>query len=153
MLDGEIVSSTAIRQALAAGDIGRANAMLGRPFRLQGKVVAGSHRGTELGFPTANLDMADNLALPADGVYAARVQLGGRSLPSAVFIGRRPTFGGIERIVEVHVMEFTGDLYGQQLKTDIMARIRGELKFADSQSLKNQIERDLALVSRELAAN
>ena len=151
MLNGEIVSSTAIRQALSAGDIDRANAMLGRPFSLQGEVVKGSHRGTELGFPTANLDIPENISLPADGVYAARVQLGAKSLPAAVFIGRRPTFGGIERIVEAHIMDYTGNLYGRRLKTDIISRMRGELKFENIEALKSQIERDVTLIRQKLA--
>ena len=149
---GEIISSTAIRQDLAAGDITRANAMLGRTFSLEGCVVTGDGRGAELGFPTANLDLDPAQALPADGVYATLSHFGGQSFPAATFIGTRPTFDGVERIVEAHVLDYTGDLYRRELRIDIIERLRPERKFHDAESLKAQIAKDVKEVRRKLAA-
>jgi len=151
-LDGEIVSSTAVRGALAAGDMRKANAMLGRPFSLREKVVAGSGRGRELGFATANLETDSSQALPADGVYAAQTSIADIKYDAAVFIGRRPTFGGLERIVEVHLLDFTGDIYGTELKVDIMERVRGEQKFESVGALKIQIAQDVKLIRERLAS-
>jgi riboflavin kinase/FMN adenylyltransferase len=151
-LDGEIVSSTAVRGALAAGDIGKANAMLGRAFSLRGRVITGSGRGRELGFATANLEMDSSQALPTDGVYAARTAVAGTGYNAAVFIGRRPTFNGLERIVEVHLLDFAADIYGTQLKVDIIDRMRGEQKFENVGALKIQIARDVKLIRERLAS-
>ncbi|MCL2140348.1 MAG: bifunctional riboflavin kinase/FAD synthetase [Dehalococcoidia bacterium] len=146
-----IVSSTAIRQLLATGDIATANAMLGRPFCLEGKVINGDGRGRELGFPTANLIFDRQQVLPADGVYAAKAILDDCIKPSAVFIGTRPTFGGKERIVEPHILDFERDIYNQKLKLAIIERLREEEKFPDAASLKKQIETDILQVQRLLA--
>jgi riboflavin kinase/FMN adenylyltransferase len=143
---GAIISSTEIRSALAEGDMARANAMLGRCFSLEGCVIAGEGRGAALGFPTANLDLDPHQALPLDGVYATTAFVGGKPHPAAAFIGRRPTFSGVERIVEVHVLDFTGDLYRRNLKIDIIERVRGEQKFKDAESLVAQIEKDIRIV-------
>jgi riboflavin kinase/FMN adenylyltransferase len=148
--DGAIISSTEIRQALAAGNLARANAMLGRCFSLEGRVIVGEGRGTTLGFPTANLDLDPLQALPLDGVYAAMAFIEGKPRPSAVFIGHRPTFNGIERIVEVHVLDFTGDLYRSNLKIDIIERVRGEQKFKDAETLIAQIEKDIRTVREKV---
>jgi len=147
-----IISSTEIRKALTEGDIARANAMLGRCFSLEGRVIEGEGRGTRLGFPTANLDLDQLQALPLDGVYAASVVVDGRPRPAAVFIGRRPTFSGVERIVEVHVLDFKGDLYRRDLKIDIIERIRGEQKFKNPESLVAQIEKDIRIVREKASA-
>jgi len=147
-----IISSTEIRKALTEGDIARANAMLGRCFSLEGRVIEGEGRGTRLGFPTANLDLDQLQALPLDGVYAASVVVDGRPRPAAVFIGRRPTFSGVERIVEVHVLDFKGDLYRHDLKIDIIERIRGEQKFKNPESLIAQIEKDIRIVREKASA-
>jgi len=147
----EVISSTAIRKALADGDMAKANAMLGRPFSLEGRVITGEGRGAELGFPTANLDLDPIQALPADGVYATIAHFEGKTYPAATFIGRRPTFDGVERIAEVHMLDFTGDLYRKSLKIDIIERLRGEQKFPDAESLKAQIARDIVAVRERLA--
>ncbi len=149
--NGEIISSTAIRQALSNGDMAKANAMLGRPFSLEGSVIAGEGRGAELGFPTANLDLDPHQALPLDGVYAAIAHFDGKTLPAATFIGRRPTFNGVERIVEVHVLNFTGDLYRKSLKIDIIEHLRGEQKFDSAEALKAQMEKDVLTIRKKLA--
>jgi riboflavin kinase/FMN adenylyltransferase len=148
---GEIISSTAIRQALSNGDMAKANAMLGRPFSLEGSVIAGEGRGAELGFPTANLDLDPRHALPLDGVYATFAHFESQTKPAATFIGHRPTFSGVERIVEVHVLDYTGDLYRHDLKIDIIERLRGEQQFPDTESLKAQIAKDIAVVRERLA--
>ena len=132
----EIISSTAIRKALAEGNIAGAGAMLGRPFSLEGRVISGEGRGAELGFPTANLDLDPLQALPSDGVYATIAHFEDKTFPSATFIGHRPTFSGVERIVEVHVLDYSGNLYRKNLKIDIIGRLRDEQKFADAESLK-----------------
>jgi riboflavin kinase/FMN adenylyltransferase len=151
-LGEEIISSTAIRRALAEGGIKKTNTMLGRYFSLEGSVVTGDGRGgTLLGFPTANLDLDPLQALPADGVYAARAGFGGLTRPAAVFIGLRPTFGGLDRIVEVQILDFEGDLYRQNLKIDIIERLRGAVKFPDAETLKAQIEKDVARVRQILS--
>ena len=150
---GEIISSTAIRQALSDGDMAKANAMLGRPFSLEGRVITGEGRGAELGFPTANLDLDPHQALPLDGVYATIAHFEGQTKPAATFIGRRPTFSGAERIVEVHVLDFTGDLYRRTLKIDIIERLRGEQKFDSAEALKAQMEKDIVTIREKLANN
>ena len=150
---GSIVSSTAIRSALSQGDIATANAMLTRPFCLDGTVVSGDGRGAKLGFPTANLSMYPQQVLPADGVYATRVALDGQMLPAATFIGTRPTFNGLTRIVEVHLLDFNGNLYNRSLKIDIIERLRGVQKFPDAQTLKSQISLDIAQIRRILSVH
>jgi riboflavin kinase / FMN adenylyltransferase len=141
--NGEVISSTAIRKALAAGDIAKANAMLGRPFSLEGTVITGEGRGATLGFPTANLDIDPAQALPADGVYATIAHFDGTSQPSATFIGTKQTFGGTERVVEVHIIGYTGELYRRTLKVDIMDRLRGVEKFPYPKQLIEQIQKDV----------
>jgi riboflavin kinase/FMN adenylyltransferase len=148
----EIISSTAIRQALSSGDVSRANAMLGRPFSLEGSVITGEGRGAELGFPTANLDLDPHQALPLDGVYAALAHFEGKTYPAAAFIGRRLTFNKGERCVEVHVLDYAGDLYRKSLKIDIIERLRGEQRFPDAETLKAQIARDIIAVRKRLGS-
>lgn len=143
-LDGETVSSTAIRQALAEGDMKRAQKLLGRPFRLHGQVVRGDKRGIELlGFPTANIDTDADQALPAEGVYTSRAFIDNESYPAMTNIGRHPTFGGDRCLVEVYLLDYEGDLYGQELTVDIVSRLRGEIKFDTAEELKAQIAEDV----------
>ena len=147
---GEIISSTSIRQALTDGDMAKANAMLGRPFSLEGRVITGDRRGTDLGYPTANLDLDPHQALPLDGVYAVIAHFEGQTKPAATFIGHRPTFSGMERIVEVHVLDFSGDLYRRTLKIDIIERLRGEEKFNSAEALKAQMAKDILTIRKRL---
>jgi riboflavin kinase/FMN adenylyltransferase len=124
----------------------------GTPVQSGRKCHTGDGRGaTLLGFPTANLDLAPAQALPADGVYAARACFDNHSGPAAVFIGLRPTFDGTNRIVEVQILDFTGDLYRRNLKIDIIERLRGVVKFPDAETLKAQIEKDITRVRRILS--
>ena len=143
MINGEVVSSTAIRNALANGDMKKVLNLAGRPFSLNGRVTSGAGRGLGLGFPTANLDIASEQALPADGVYATWAYIDGKAYQSMTNIGKRPTFGGSQRTVEVYILDYHSDLYGRELKIDIMARLRSEKKFDTTDELKKQITEDI----------
>ena len=143
MINGEVVSSTAIRKALANGDMKKVRSLAGRPFSLHGKVVAGAGRGVALGFPTANLDIAPEQAVPADGVYATWAYIDGSTYPSMTNIGQNPTFNDRKRAAEVYVVDYQSDLYGHELKIDIVARLRDERKFDTVAELKKQIAEDV----------
>ena len=143
MVNGEVVSSTAIRKALADGDMQRVASLIGRPFSLHGHVITGSGRGVGLGFPTANLDVDPEQALPAEGVYATWAYIDDKAYQSMTNIGKRLTFGGNKPIVEVHVPDYLGSLYGQELKIDIIERLRDEKKFDTVEELKKQIAKDV----------
>lgn len=151
-IGSEVVSSTAIRQALSQGDMARVSQLLGRHFSLHGRVVAGASRGRGLGFPTANLKVDPEQALPSFGVYATRAYLGGESYPSLTNIGRRPTFAEEERTIEVYLLDFSGDLYDRELSIDIRHRLRGEKRFASAEELKAQITADVAM-GREILSH
>jgi riboflavin kinase/FMN adenylyltransferase len=143
-VNGEIVSSTAIREALAVGNLERVRILIGRPFTLQGKVICGESRGAKLDYPTANLEIEPEQALPAEGVYATWAYFASRVYESVTNIGRRPTFGGEKSVVEVYVLGYRGNLYGQVLKIDIMERLRSEKQFSSVEALKEQIAEDVA---------
>ena len=145
MMGGRIISSTAIRQALAKGDVDNVTKMLGRHFQLSGTVVHGDHRGGDLlGFPTANLSVMSNHALPADGGYVTLAHVNDTVYRSVTNIGVRPTFGPNERAVETYILDFDGDLYGHELSIEFVRRLRGEIKFETLDKLKAQIESDVA---------
>jgi riboflavin kinase/FMN adenylyltransferase len=143
-INGEMVSSTAIREALAGGDLEKVHRLIGRPFSLHGKVVRGESRGAKLDYPTANLEIEPEQALPAEGVYATWAYIGSRAYESVTNIGRRPTFGGGKSVVEVYILGYRGNLYGQVLKIDIMERLRSEKQFSSVEALKQQIAEDVA---------
>lgn len=145
VIEGEVISSSRIRQALAGGRVEEAGRLLGRPYKLTGKVVAGDHRGITLGFPTANLALRERLALPADGIYAVWVRIGNEkdTHPGAASIGIRPTFGVGERRVEVYLIGFDGDLYGKDLSMEFVARLRGEERFDSTGALIAQMIEDV----------
>ncbi len=149
--DGAPVSSTRIRAAVAAGDVAEAAAQLGRLFELVGEVVEGDRRGATIGFPTANLALPDNLLLPGRGVYAAWVEVGGAMHPAVVNVGVRPTFGGEREMVEAHLLDFDGDLYGRELSVRFVARLRDEQRFAGVDELVAQIGRDVVAGRARLA--
>ena len=142
------VSSSAVRRAVAGGEIAHAVRMLGRPYRLEGKVTEGNRLGRELGFPTANIVPAKGQVLPPEGVYAAEAELpDGSWRMAAVNIGRRPTVGDLkEPIIEAHLLDFSGDLYGCLLKLGLLARIRGEIRFGSLEDLKARLAEDVAEV-------
>lgn len=140
---GEPVSSTRIRRALAEGDILLAEAMMTRPHRFQGTVVAGDKIGRTLGFPTANLETGPEIMVPANGVYVARVTLpGGDEWGAMMNIGWRPTVGGSSHRVEVHLLGFEGDLSGRTLEVEMVERLRDEKKFSGIEELREQLDRD-----------
>jgi riboflavin kinase/FMN adenylyltransferase len=143
MINGEVVSSTAIRKALADGDMKEVRSLAGRPFSLHGQVVTGAGRGVALGFPTANLDIAPEQAIPADGVYATWAYIDGRTYPSMTNIGQNPTFNDRERAAEVYVVDYQSDLYGHELEIDFVERLRDEKKFNTVAELKKQIAEDV----------
>jgi riboflavin kinase/FMN adenylyltransferase len=144
-LDSQIVSSTRIREAIRAGNLDAASQMLGRPYAISGRVIAGDGVGRKLGFPTANLD-APGLVLPPNGVYLGLAKIGKKSQPVALNIGFRPTLAasGPRLRVEAHLLDFTGDLYGQELEIEIGEKLRDEQKFGSLEELKVQIARDIA---------
>ncbi len=142
--DGERFSSTAVRRALAAGDLDAAARVLGRPFSLRGEVVHGDQRGESLGFRTANLAVAPEQALPGEGVYAGATHLMGRWWPAAISVGRRPQFyphGAL--LVEAHVLGYDGDLYDERLDVVFLERLRDQGTFVDVTALADQIGRDV----------
>ncbi len=141
--NGEVVSSTAIRDALANGDIKRVIRLIGRFFSLQGRVITGTGRGSKLGFPTVNLDIDTKQAVPKEGVYATWIHIDDKAYQSVTNIGRRPTFGGNERTVETYVLDYHGNLYGAELKIDVVERLRDEKRFNTTEELRKQIAEDV----------
>ena len=152
--DGQVWSSTRIRQSLLSGDVGTARTILGRAHRLTGEVVHGDHRGRELGFPTANLAVPADLIVPADGIYATTVAIDGKECAGALSIGTNPTFEDVfERRVEVFILDQPGlDLYGLVLDVDIVERVRGTEKFDSLGDLLLAMDRDIVKI-REVLAN
>lgn len=142
------ISSSAIRKAVAAGDVEKAGEMLGAPFTIEGRVKAGNHIGSEIGFPTANITPDPKRVLPAEGVYAAIATLpDGSQRRAGVNIGRRPTIGDLTRpIVEAHILDFNGDLYGDDISLALFKRIRGEEKFTSLEDLSARLKKDIAEV-------
>ena len=143
-LDGRAVSSTRIREAIRAGDLDRVSQMLGRAYSLAGTVVRGDGLGHQLGFPTANLD-ATGLALPPHGVYAVHAEAGGKTYRAVLNIGLRPTLQNPnpQLRVEAHLIDFAGDLYGQELEVAFVEKLRAENQFASLAELRQQIARDI----------
>ncbi len=142
-IDGETVSSSAIRSAIEDGDVARARAFLGRPFTVTGEVIRGAGRGRLIEFPTANL-AADNETLPRRGVYVTETTAFGSRFPSITNIGVRPTFGGTSLSVESHLIDAIEDLYGERIEVRFLARLRDEVKFAGPAELADQLARDRA---------
>jgi riboflavin kinase/FMN adenylyltransferase len=142
--DGLKLSSSAVREALNAGDMDRAAAILGRPFAIEGEVVHGEKRGRTIGVPTANIRLGAAMR-PAYGVYATRTRLpDGRVVDGVANLGIRPMFEIEEPLLEVWLLDFDGDLYGQTVETELVALLRGEMKFDGLPALKAQIDRDAA---------
>ena len=147
-----VISSTRIRQLVMAGRVSEAAALLGRPHRVSGVVVRGDARGRTLGYPTANLPLPAGLAVPADGIYAVRVR-GAIEADGVASLGVRPTFGtsGV-RLLEVHVFDFSGDLYGKTLDVDFVERLRGEERFDSVEALVDQMDKD-AMAARQILSS
>ncbi|HKY13354.1 MAG TPA: bifunctional riboflavin kinase/FAD synthetase [Microthrixaceae bacterium] len=173
--DDTQVSSTAIRRALVEGRLADANAMLGRPHEMRGPVVAGDRRGRELGFPTANVAVPERMLMPADGIYAGwlgcydpddgsdrsgpdqpgPVQHDTAWWPAAIYVGHRPTFydEGAGVLLEVHVLDFEGDLYGRHVRVRFTDRLREDRRFDDVEALAEQLRRDVDEARRLLTAS
>jgi riboflavin kinase/FMN adenylyltransferase len=155
-IDGEVVSSSHIRGLLLAGEVEQAAHFLGAPFQLRGEVVDGDRRGRELGFPTANLIPDEALVCPGHGIYACVASAAAAEgdtayYAAAVSIGVRPTFvTGRGELIEAYLLDFEGDLYGQELRLDFLERLRGERRFESSEALVEQMHRDVAR-TREVA--
>ena len=146
---GGYVSSTRVRAALAAGRLDEAKSLLGRDYGIPGLVIEGMHLGRKIGFPTANIRLYRRVS-PVAGVFAARVSGAGLSHhPSVAAVGTRPTVGGVEMLLEVHLFDFDGDLYGQRLMVDFIAKLRDEEHYPDLATMVAQIRRD-ASQAREL---
>jgi riboflavin kinase/FMN adenylyltransferase len=149
--EGDLVcSSSKIRELVLAGRVDAAATLLGRPYGLAGVVVEGDKRGRTINVPTANLRVTRDL-LPKVGVYATRAHLAdGRTFDSVTNIGLRPTFQGQDVRIEAHLLGFAGDLYGQRLHLDIVARVRDEMRFDGIESLKAQIQKDIDVAQKTL---
>jgi riboflavin kinase/FMN adenylyltransferase len=153
ILDGEAISSSRIRRALRQGDVTLAARYLGRPYRLQGPVIVGAQRGRSIGFPTANVEVPEERAVPDNGVYAAWARLGGEELRAVVNIGTRPTFDNGGRTVEAHLLDFGRDIYGQRLTLHFVRRLRPEQRFNGVEALVVQIRRDVEQARQLLHVN
>ena len=149
-LDGQAVSSTRIRESIRQGDLDAASQMLGRPYAISGRIVTGDRLGRTMGFPTANLD-ATGLCLPPNGVYAGLTRVQDRRYRVALNLGQRPTLASPAPVlrVEAHLLDFQGDLYGQDLEIEVGERLRDEKKFASLTELGEQIARDLQAVRQK----
>jgi riboflavin kinase/FMN adenylyltransferase len=149
LVDGARVSSSAIRALLAAGDLDAAALLLGRPYAIAGKVVRGQQLGRKLGYPTANLRTGGKTP-PLGGIYATRVHGAGlEDWPSVSSLGTRPTIDGAERLLEAHLFDFDGDLYGRRIEVEFVAKLRDEMRFDGLDALTTQMDRDAAQ-AREL---
>jgi len=140
---GGAVSATAVRGALATGDMHVVARLLGRPFAIRGPVVRGHERGRGIGFPTANIAVTPDRALPAFGVYVTRAHVAGRAYASATNIGVNPTFNDARPAIETYILDFEGDLYGRELRIEVLHRLRGEIKFSGVDALVAAIAADV----------
>jgi len=143
LLDGgEFISSSRIRKAIHNGHVDEARRLLTQPYRIRGMVTHGAARGAKIGFPTANLDAIDTL-IPAEGVYAGRIIREDKTYAAAINVGPNPTFGEHVHKIEVHIVDFSGNLYGEPLEVDFLSRLRDIQPFEDSESLKRQLDLDV----------
>jgi riboflavin kinase/FMN adenylyltransferase len=142
LIGGQLASSSRIRQLLLEGYVEEAGKLLGKPYSIRGKVVKGEGIGTDMGIPTANIKPVKKL-IPKDGVYAVEVELEEGRFGGVLNIGFRPTFGGRERRIEVHILDYCGELLGKEITINILGRLRDEMKFQSDRELKAQIERDI----------
>lgn len=142
----EVIRSSIVQRTIAAGDLERAAAFLGRPYRVEGTVERGAGRGKQLGFPTANLAVSERLLLPANGIYAVRFALAGERYAGAASLGTNPTFGDGDRALEVYVLDFDRDIYGETATVEFVARLRPERRFDSVSALVEQIRDDVRQV-------
>lgn len=149
--EGGVVSSTRIRNVLLAGDVEAAARLLGRPYGVRGRVVHGAKRGRALGFPTINLALPPERLLPRDGIYAMWVEMGEGRFKAAASLGVRPTFGGGDRVLEAFLLDYAGELYGEEVEAAFVKRLRDEIAFASPAELSEQIARDVEDTKRALS--
>lgn len=145
-IDGEIVSSTAIREMIKSGDVEKAERFLGRRFCVEGEVIEGLQNGTKMGIPTANVAYDENMALPKAGVYAGITYVDGRRLKSVINVGKNPTFNADKLTVESHILGFDEDIYGKYIRVSFAKRMRDDMKFDGVESLIKQIKSDIEKV-------
>jgi riboflavin kinase / FMN adenylyltransferase len=149
-VEGGVVSSTRIRNVLLAGDVEAAARLLGRPYGVRGRVVHGAKRGRALGFPTINLALPPERLLPRDGIYAMWVEMGEGRFKAAASLGVRPTFGSGDRLLEAFLLDYSGELYGEEVEAAFVTRLRDEMAFASPAELSAQIARDVEDTKRAL---
>ena len=149
--DRQVVSSTSIRQALSNGDMEKATRLLGRHFSLNGPVIHGDKRGRVIAYPTANLNVATDRALPPDGVYTTIAIVDNAAYDAVTNVGMRPTFDKQQRTVEVFLLNFHDDLYGKDITIELVEKIRPEVKFSSAADLSHQIEKDVQHAQKTLA--
>ncbi len=145
-IEGQIISSTAIRNFIKAGNIKKANKFLGRNFTIIGSVIKGKNRGRKLGFPTANIKLSDNYVIPKEGVYVTNTFINGKKFNSLTNIGYNPTFNEKELKIETYILDFAGNLYGKTLEIEFLDFIRDDIKFNSVQELISQIEKDVKYI-------
>ncbi len=151
--ESERISSTLIREALANGDMVKATRLLGRPYRISGRVVHGDKRGRELGFATANIELHRYLS-PVKGIFSGRVYgLGEEALDAVVYVGSRPVYEGKRVILEVHLLDFDEDLYGRHLQVELLEKLRGEGDFSSEEELVKQVQEDIKNARQSLKLN
>ncbi|HEU0163846.1 MAG TPA: bifunctional riboflavin kinase/FAD synthetase [Thermomicrobiales bacterium] len=143
-IDGTAVSSSAIRKLVAAGEIDQANTLLGHRFAIPGEVIKGAQVGRTIGYPTANVPLPEDLVLPSDGIYATYAQIGDdpAQRPAMTYIGTRPALNTGSRLIETHLIDFVGDLYGQELTTSFVRRLRPDSDFVSVELLVKQLQDD-----------
>ncbi len=142
-INGEIVSSTLVRELVKNGDAEKAALFLSRPFFIEGEVVRGKQNGRKMGFPTANVDYGEDMLLPKTGVYAGTAKVGAKRYKSVINVGKNPTFNGDKITVESHIFDFDEDIYGENIKVEFIKYLRGDVKFSSMDELKAQIEKDV----------
>lgn len=147
-IDGKTVSSTAVRAFLENGEVSSSAEFLGYNYFLRGRIVHGRGVGRTFGICTANVELSDEFVIPKDGVYATIIEFGGKSYKSVTNIGKKPTFGELDRTIEVHIPDFTGDIYDEDIRLVFLERLREEIKFSSKEELAKQIEKDIEALRR-----
>lgn len=141
-VDGEVVSSTLIREAIIAGDMEKADSLLGRAYSIRGTVIQGNRLGRTIGFPTCNISIDEGMVAPPNGVYLTTCEVGGKVYDSITNVGVKPTIGDYEKSIETNIFDFTGDVYDEEIRVGFLKMIRREMKFPGIEELKKQIEND-----------
>lgn len=142
VVDGEVVSSTLIRQCIADGDIEKASKLLGRRYTFRGEIVHGEQLGRLIGFPTCNIVVDDVMETPPNGVYITRSYINGNAYPSVTNVGNKPTVGSFAKNMETHIINFDQDVYGERIEVEFLKQVRPEMKFAGIDELKAQLAKD-----------